>query len=184
VNQPVDPVEPVDVPAGPRDARLVVPIFELVRRIGTRRPFHVDTFLQAPLVAGVAVPIDEPVTGDLIVESVLDGIVVEGTLTAPWAGECRRCLDPIRGRVDIAVREVFEKHATPGDTYPIEGDHIDLHQLVHDNVLLALPLSPLCRPDCAGPDPERFPAVVEHDEPAPPAGDPRWSALTELRFDE
>jgi uncharacterized protein len=50
--------------------------------------------------------------------------------------------------------------------------------------LLALPLSPLCRPDCAGPDPERFPTVVEQDEAAPPAAEPRWSALTELRFDE
>ena len=174
----------------PRDPRLVVPIAELTRRIGTRHPFVVHTLLHASSVAGVAVPDTLPVTGDLVLESVLDGIVVSGTLAAPWSGECRRCLDPIRGSVEIAVQERFETNATPGDTYPIDGDNIDLNPLVHDAVLLALPLTPLCRADCAGPDPERFPTVVEDDpgDPddagAPAPGDPRWSALSDLHFDD
>jgi uncharacterized protein len=45
-----------------------------------------------------------------------------------------------------------------------------------------LPLAPLCRDDCRGPDPERFPALSESDE-ANPAIDPRWAALGELHFD-
>ena len=182
---------------GRPDPHLVVPIVELTRRIGTRRPFVTTTELQAPPVAGVVVPSDRPVELDLVIESVLDGIVVEGELHAPWAGECRRCLDPIEGAVDIEVRELFESNPTPGDTYPIDGDHIDLNPLVHDAVLLGLPLSPLCRPDCPGPDPERFPTTVEDDPagttasgegepdvPATPAGDPRWAALDALRFED
>ena len=49
-----------------------------------------------------------------------------------------------------------------------------------------LPLSPLCRDECAGPDPQRFPAsVVEDPDPdAEPVGDPRWAALSELTFDD
>ena len=178
-----DPAETADTA---RDSYLLVPIGELTRRVGTRRLFPVRTHLHVPSVAGVAVPDHEPVTGNLMIESVLDGIVVAGTLVAPWSGECRRCLDPIRGTVDIAVRELFEANPTPGDTYPIDGDHIDLQPLVHDAVLLALPLSPICRADCAGPDPERFPTIVEDDTGVigPPVGDPRWSTLSELRFDD
>ena len=51
-----------------------------------------------------------------------------------------------------------------------------------------LPLAPLCGPDCRGPAPEDFPATVEGEgagegEGDEPAGDPRWAALDELRFD-
>lgn len=175
----------VDEPELPTDPALVVPIVEITRRIGTRRPLVVDTHLHAPAVAGVVVAEDRPVHLDLVVESVLDGIVVEGTITAPWHGECRRCLDPIDGTVDVAVRELFEAAPTPGETYPIAADHIDVNPLVHDAVLLALPLTPLCREDCEGPDPARFPTTVEDDAPAAPAApaaDPRWAALDELRF--
>lgn len=189
-----------DAPTIWRDPHLVVPIVELTRRVGTRRPFATTTHLTAPPVAGVDVPEAEPVVVDLTLESVLDGIVVTGTLVAPWAGECRRCLEPVEGTVELDVHEVFEPHHTPGETYPIDGDHIDLNPLVHDTVLLGLPLSPLCRPDCPGPDPERFPTTVEAapapaaegagaDEPGDargprPTGDPRWAALDALRFDD
>lgn len=179
--------EPDEPAESPSDPHLVVPIGEVTRRTGNRQTFPVHTMLVAPTVAGILVPDAEPVTGDLVLEAVLDGIVVTGTLLAPWVGECRRCLDPIHGSVAIPVRELFETLATPGDSYPIDGDHIDLNPLVRDAVLLALPLSPLCREDCPGPDPERFPTVVEDDpgdaSPAPRADD-RWAALSELRFED
>lgn len=175
----------------PGDPALVVPIVELTRRVGTRRPVVLSTTLHAPAVAGIAVPDDRPVTATLVIESVLDGIVVEGTIEAPWSGECRRCLEPIRGIVEIPVRELFEARPTPGETYPIEADHIDCNALVRDAVLLSLPLTPLCREDCPGPDPERFPTTVEADPEPPPAAaadgppaDPRWAALDQLRFEE
>jgi uncharacterized protein len=193
----------LDTPAHGRDPHLLFPIFELTRRIGTRRPFVATTQLTAPSVVGVAVPAGEPVAIDLVIESVLDGIMVTGTLVAPWSGECRRCLEPIHGTIDLEVRELFEARHTPGDSYPIDGDHIDLNPLVHDVVLLGLPLLPLCRPDCPGPDPERFPTTVEADpvaetpvaDAAPGAaapdaatarrsGDPRWAALDALRLEE
>ena len=45
----------------------------------------------------------------------------------------------------------------------------------------ALPLVPLCRPDCAGPSPDRFP-TGPGDEDVQPA-DPRWAALDDLSFE-
>lgn len=172
------------------DPHLVVGVVELTRRVGSRRALVASTVLHVPPVAGVAVPEDRSVTVDLVLESMLDGIAVSGTLTAPWAGECRRCLDPLEGTVDIEVHEVFEHEHTPGETYPIEGDHVDLNPLVRDAVLLGLPHSLLCRASCAGPDPDRFPTSVEdsdggQDEAEPTAGgDPRWAALDALRFDD
>jgi len=172
-----------------RDPALVVSIAELTRRAGNRRRVHVATCMHASTVAGIAVADDAPVTGELELESVLDGIVVTGMLTAPWTGACRRCLDPITDTVDIAVRELFEASAKAGESYAISGDQIDLSPMVRDAVLLSLPLAPLCRTDCEGPDPERFPASVAQDDSdddpdKPVAADPRWAALTALHFED
>ena len=65
-------------------------------------------------------------------------------------------------------------------------DLVDLEPMVRDAVLLALPLAPLCAPECLGPAPEAFPAVPLDDveEPEPEAAvDPRWAALDDLHFD-
>ena len=86
----------------------------------------------------------------------------------------------------MVLSEVFEPHPVDGETYPIEGDEVDLEPVVRDGVLLHLPLAPLCRPDCPGPAPEAFPTMVEgedgevsdEDLSGEPARDPRWPVST------
>jgi uncharacterized protein len=131
----------------------------------------------------------------LALESILDGgLTASGAVTAPWTGECRRCLREVQGQLRTEVREVFSQSpltasgvAAPtwedSETYPLAGDHVDLEPMVRDAVLLALPLAPLCEDGCLGPDPAGHPVAVEGDEDEGPAGDPRWAALRELKFD-
>jgi uncharacterized protein len=90
----------------------------------------------------------------------------------------------VRGVAEAAVREVFESHPDPdGETYRLEHDRVDLEPMIRDATLLALPLAPLCRPDCPGPDPEH-PVVLEgSEEPTDTPVDPRWASLRDLRFD-
>jgi uncharacterized protein len=170
--------------AGP----LNVPVAELRRRVGSRRELRrvVDVSVVGALVgvAGTSVPPDAELALDLVVESVLEGVTVTGTITAPWRADCRRCLEPVDGAVTVDVQELFEAQPIPDETYPLEGDQIDLEPLVRDALLLSLPLSVLCDEACPGPDPERFPAAVAADEPEEPPADPRWAALGELRFEE
>ena len=85
--------------------------------------------------------------------------------SAPWTGECRRCLGDAHGIARAEVREIFEARPTEGETYPLTGDHIDLEPLVRDAVLLSLPLAPLCSEGCLGPAPETL-AVVAYRQPA------------------
>lgn len=163
---------------------LVVGVAELHRQPGTQRDVVCSAHLAGLAVAGSAVPPDEEVGADLVLESLTDGTVTAtGSVTAPFVGQCRRCLDPVRGSVTAEVREVFEERPTEGETYRLDGEEVDLEPLVRDAVLLALPLAPLCRPDCPGPDPEAFP-VGPAAEAAPAARDPRWAALDELRLDD
>lgn len=190
---------------------LLVGVSDLLRRPGARR--EVQRVLASPgyKVATAEVPEDADVEVDLVVEATADPstLALRGMVHAPWTGECRRCLDPVEGVLDLEVHELFSRDpdaASDDEVWPIEAEQIDVAAVVADAILLALPLAPLCGPDCRGPAPDEFPArapdeaaherldalVEPTDEEA--AGDvvgagpdevvdPRWSALDELRFD-
>jgi uncharacterized protein len=174
---------------------LVVGIADLRRQPGTRRNVQRQLDLPGLAITTARVPAGALVTVDVVLEAVSNGLVATGTVTAPWEGECRRCLDPVRSTSTVDVREIFEPRAVDGETYPLGDDSVDLAPMVRDAVLLALPLAPLCGPDCKGPAPEEFPASVESSEGAPSddddlveddaegARDPRWAGLDALHFD-
>jgi uncharacterized protein len=131
----------------------------------------------------VRVPTGTPVELDLRMESVMDGVLVSGVVTAEVDAECGRCLEPLRTALEADVQELFAYEPDPGDddVPMLEGDFIDLEPLVRDAIVLALPLNPVCAEDCAGLctgcgeplrtlDPDH-----SHD-----AVDPRWAALGAL----
>jgi uncharacterized protein len=168
---------------------LRVGVLELRRRPGTQRDVALRTPLPGLEITSAHVADGAEVVVDATLEAIEGAVTVTGTVTAPWEGECRRCLDPVTGTIEAALGEVFEPHPTEGETYLLEGDEVDLEPVVRDAVLLNLPLAPLCREDCAGPAPEAFPAQVEGEGPdggadEPPPRDPRWAALDELHLDD
>lgn len=159
-----------------------VDVSALLRRPGSRRRVEHPVDL-GPIETSVAA-----VTGEVALNVELEAqgeqIIVTGTVAVTWSGACRRCLEPVVGREQVALHEVFERRPVEGETYPFVGHEIDLTTMAREAVLLALPLAPLCRPDCAGPDPDRFrPAGPTAADGPAPTGDPRWAALDELRFD-
>ena len=98
-----------------------------------------------------------PLDLDLRVESVSEGVLVTGTLVAPTAGECARCLTPFTGRSKFGLTELFaypdsitEATTEEDEVGRVVDDIIDLEQPIIDAVGLELPFSPLCQPDCPG----------------------------------
>ncbi len=94
---------------------------------------------------------------DVIVKAAGQSLVVTGDLNAEWVSECRRCLEEVRGALQVRLDEVFEWEPSEGETWPISDQRIDLMPAVREAAMLALPLAALCSPDCAGPAPSRFP---------------------------
>lgn len=114
-----------------------------------------------------------------------DGVLVSGTARGRWSVPCRRCLEPIQGDLVAEIQELFEVNPTEGETWALrealQEDGIDLGPMLREVALLCLPLAPLCRTECEGPAPDRFPTGPPVDEDS--RVDPRWSALDELTFD-
>lgn len=171
----------------PHPPRELISVTEIRRHLGSRLAVHRAIEADGMGLSDVRVLDGSPITLTGEVESISDGVVLTGSVSVPWEGECRRCLTPVTGTAEVDIREVYETHPVDGETWPMEHDHIDVGPLLHDTALLALPLAPLCRDDCAGPAPQAYPTAPVADDgpgvPEPPR-DPRWAALDDLRLDD
>lgn len=162
---------------------LRVNAIELLRSPGSLREVAVTVPAEA---VGVE---DARVSGDVVIAltatSSVDGIVVHGTVSTPWHGQCRRCLRDVDGVAVADVDEVYQVDPRLQDAVAIVGDQIDLAPVVREYVLLELPEAPLCRDDCAGICPQcgadRNESPCDCDNSVT---DLRWSALEALRLDD
>ena len=163
----------------------VVGIAEQRRTPGRVRPIAVSGPMAGLALSDAEVPEGAEVSAELGLEILVDGhLTAAGTIRAPWEGRCRRCLQPVTGQLEVRVSEVFEPNpAEDAETYPLGADRVDLEPMLRDAVLLALPLAPLCRDDCPGPDPDEHPVSLPGEASSAADVDPRWAALGELRFD-
>ena len=106
--------------------------------------------------------------------------------------ECSRCLEkfqaPVFGDVRVVMEETKEKHGRAIDSDMVDfyfdshHDEIDISSAIFDEIMTALPLKPLCSPDCKGIAVNDPSIEVEFgDTKKEKAMDPRWEALLKLK---
>lgn len=162
---------------------LLVNAAELLRRPGTRRELALPVPLESlDIVDDPRFAAGTEVDVELMLESINDGIVVDGEVRVAWEGTCRRCLEPTGGVSVSEVHERYQRVLTDPDAFEIVGDQLPLRPLVREVVLIDTPSTPLCRPDCAGLCP-----TCGADLNAGPCectaapADPRWAVLDQLK---
>lgn len=166
---------------------------EVGRRPGTMA--EVEREVPAPADFGtevISVPEGEPMQLRVRLESVVEGVLVTGSVQADAVGACVRCLDPVSMDVEGRFQELFayadraahhrEVGAEDDETeqHVVVDGHIDLEPLLRDTVVPALPFQPVCREDCLGLCAQC--GVRMEDDPGHEHVDidPRWSALAAL----
>jgi uncharacterized protein len=98
---------------------------------------------------------------DLLVERRGDQVAVAGRFEATARLQCGRCLDPLEARVEPAVdlqlvpqpsgrQSQVELGRDDLEVDFYQGDVLDVGALLRSETDLALPMKPLCRPDCRG----------------------------------
>ncbi|MFA5711367.1 DUF177 domain-containing protein [Mycolicibacterium sp.] len=164
-----------------------------VSRLG-RRPGSMITVTDAvasPSGIGldlIAIEAGAPLELDLRFESVSEGVLVTGSVSAPTSGECSRCLSPLTSAVRIDLTELYafpdsatEQSSEADEVGHVVNDTVDLEQAIVDAVGLELPLSPVCAPDCEGLCPHCGIALAEEPGHSHELIDPRWAKLADLK---
>lgn len=133
----------------------------LKSQTGTVQRVELDDDDQLDLKDGEAT-LAGPVTGQVRLHRTNQGIFVDGTVHVPVQMECARCLKTITQDLDFPLREQYYPTVdvntgvplpAPNDelAFPIDRNHLlDLREAIRQNLVLALPMTALCREDCAG----------------------------------
>lgn len=160
---------------------LPVDIRDLVGNPGSSRPVHLSEPVEGLASELARVPEEVPVGADLLLESIVEGLLVSGPISGTMELTCARCLRSFQAPFQLEVQELFAPGAAPGeDEYPLAEDTVDLEPMIRDAVVLAMPFAPLCGPDCLGLC-ERCGGDRNTGEcTCPPATDSRWAALESL----
>jgi DUF177 domain-containing protein len=171
------------VPSGVMEMSVEIDVRDLVGHPGASRTVRVRPPLEGLVTELARVPEDSPVDADLLMESVVEGILASGALSGVMALSCARCLRPFQEEFRVDVRELFAPGAAPeGDDYSLDEGFLDLEPLIRDAVVLAMPFAPLCRADCLGLCPRCGGDRNAGECTCAEEFDPRWGRLSGLQF--
>ncbi len=128
------------------------------------------------------IQVTQPASYDLVVTKSNQTVLLEGTVRLVLGCQCVRCLEPFTHVVELngSVGEL----ALEGDeATPVVNDCVDLTPCLREDMLLAFPPHPLCKPDCrglqAGPTGDRPNPAGRDAAGNPPAA---WVELDKLKF--
>lgn len=122
-----------------------------------------------------------------------EGMILKGHLHGEIAPACARCLTPIPMEVDRDLELLYQPESVLGESAEVEihaadadvgffaDPGVDVAEVAREQVVLALPMQPLCRPDCRGLCARCGANLNQGPCACPAVADDRWSALKTLR---
>jgi uncharacterized protein len=132
-----------------RDTRTNVNVGSVLQ---TGRELFVREALLLPEFSAFSFP--APVDVALTIRRVGSGLELKGSIDGPAEGECARCLEPVRLPLHLETNEVFAPNSERGDPLGennvLDGDELDLRDLVRQLIDSALPIVLLCNDNCPG----------------------------------
>ncbi|MEE1295920.1 MAG: DUF177 domain-containing protein [Bifidobacterium sp.] len=187
-----------------------------VAQIGARAGMSMELDRDFPAPSGIGdsiVGVSEgaPIHVDGRFDSIVDGLIFTGTLTAPLHAVCVRCDTDLDQDFSQQVTAFFPFEEEPSDAekrngtakgsdeeevdmlaagedeaedvYPLmdNGAFADIEALLRDTFADAIPLQPLCRPDCRGLCPQCGEDLNEHPEHRHEQTDIRLAGLAALK---
>lgn len=127
--------------------------------VGTdlRQPIEGTIDLESTEVESIA-----PIDGEVRFQRTNVGILATGAFESRVRMQCIRCLEPVDEDITVSFDEMYLPTIEVNTGRPMPPiteelgfaidarHHLDLAEMIRQQVILALPMQPLCREDCAG----------------------------------
>ena len=123
-----------------------------------------------------------PLVYDLEIQMLDNAILVRGCLELNLDCECVRCLKPFSYPIQLP-EWACHLPMEGDDKVPVVNDCVDLTPHIREDIVLAFPQHPLCKPECSGlantqKESEKGPGAAAKPESSSSA----WSALDKLKL--
>ena len=127
---------------------------EIIDCPGASIPFS-DSIDLHDLVFGTCQPAAEPVEASGTVRNTAGVLVMKGSVKTCLHGVCDRCTREFRREVEypidaVLVTEPVEDEGEDTWMFPLEGQSVDLEEIIRTVFVLNLDSKLLCREDCQG----------------------------------
>jgi uncharacterized protein len=141
-----------------------IDLTELLYQVGNVANVKIDVNEHEINVLGGGLNLTQPAKVALKLVNTGNLVIAEGSLSAEVKLECSRCLKDFSLPINLKIKEEFAKKAVlpkakAGELELHENDFVaeidkdntfDLSDMVRQNLLLALPIKPLCDKNCQG----------------------------------
>ncbi|MCL2219530.1 MAG: DUF177 domain-containing protein [Chitinispirillia bacterium] len=141
--------------------------------------------------AGDLPPFAEPVKCMAGIDRMEGTIVVGLRFSGAFEAECARCLEvyrqPVEGELRVIIREEQGRYGASLDDgdgadffFDVNHELVDISSAIYDEIMIALPLKPLCSEGCEG---IKIEGAAGGDAGGGDEGpvDPRWAGLMKLK---
>lgn len=115
-----------------------------LKEIGARKQVSLELEFHDLEFVNRDIEIEKPIQLDLEIFNTSDSFVVEGKLKAELILSCSRCLKKYSSQVKLDISEDVLKSEMDDE------EELYLNEIVVDNIILSLPMKPLCSDDCEG----------------------------------
>lgn len=141
---------------------VLVDVADIKLEAGRHKTVDLSVSLEPIEMGGQEIRFHQPFTGSAEVWNVGDRLLVRAHVSGEAEMVCSRCLTQYPENLEISFEEEFvegtgeEDLDEPDDEETgrtvsfYQGDELDLADPLRENILLALPMKPLCSPDCKG----------------------------------
>ncbi len=140
---------------------MIINVATLLREpVGSSREYRIDS-------EPVEVPEDDyarTIDGRIHLLRTARGILLRADLGVRPTLECARCLEPFETELELDIEEMFVFERDPVTLRPVEvasdefrlidDQYLDVSEAVRQYEQTAVPISPICRANCAGLCPE------------------------------
>ena len=115
-----------------------------LEEIGNRKQVSLELKFHDLEFVDREIEIEKPIQLDLEIFNTSDSFVVEGKLKAELILRCSRCLEKYSSQIKLDISEDVLKEEMEDE------EELYLNDIVVDNIILFLPMKPLCSEDCEG----------------------------------
>ncbi len=133
---------------------------EIARTIG----MHAEQAIDEPCPAELGLDCTSNVRGILKLSNTGSLLIMNGKISADVKFPCSRCLVDFSMPIEAPIEEQFriekigdaamilpmEEEDEAAETALVKNNVLDVDELIRQNLLLVLPIQPLCKEDCAG----------------------------------